>query len=72
MCRREENDTTLLELGEAMKLGFIGLGQMGKPMAVNLLKSGGELIVADRDPDPLRELEAQGARATTERRLPGR
>lgn len=30
-----------------MKIGFIGLGIMGKPMAVNLLKAGHELIVYD-------------------------
>ncbi len=36
-----------------MKIGFIGLGQMGKPMAMNMLKHGGELIVhvrTARDP----------------------
>lgn len=36
-----------------MKIGFIGLGQMGKPMAMNMLKNGGELIVhvrTARDP----------------------
>jgi len=26
-----------------MRLGFVGLGQMGKPIAHNLLKSGAEL-----------------------------
>jgi 3-hydroxyisobutyrate dehydrogenase-like beta-hydroxyacid dehydrogenase len=26
-----------------MRIGFVGLGQMGKPMAMNLLKSGAEL-----------------------------
>ena len=30
-----------------MKLGFIGLGIMGKPMAKNLLKAGHELVVYD-------------------------
>ena len=30
-----------------MKLGFIGLGIMGKPMAENLLKAGHELVVSD-------------------------
>ena len=32
-----------------MKLGFVGLGQMGRPIAHNLMKSGAELIVSDRD-----------------------
>ena len=30
-----------------MKIGFAGLGQMGKPMAMNLNKAGIELIVYD-------------------------
>ncbi|MEG2605029.1 MAG: NAD(P)-binding domain-containing protein, partial [Clostridia bacterium] len=30
-----------------MKLGFIGLGIMGKPMARNLMKNGHELVVFD-------------------------
>ena len=29
----------------AMKIGFIGLGIMGKPMAKNLLKAGYDLTV---------------------------
>src|SRR3954470_495180 len=32
----------------SMKLGFVGLGQMGRPIAHKLLKSGAELIVSDR------------------------
>lgn len=31
-----------------MKVGFIGLGIMGKPMSKNLLKAGYSLVVADR------------------------
>ena len=30
-----------------MKVGFIGLGIMGKPMSMNLLKAGNELVVFD-------------------------
>ena len=30
-----------------MKIGFIGLGIMGKPMVRNLLKAGHEVIVYD-------------------------
>jgi 3-hydroxyisobutyrate dehydrogenase len=30
-----------------MKIGFIGLGNMGAPMALNLLKAGNELVVFD-------------------------
>ena len=32
-----------------MKIGFIGLGIMGKPMAKNLIKAGHELVVMDRN-----------------------
>jgi 3-hydroxyisobutyrate dehydrogenase-like beta-hydroxyacid dehydrogenase len=49
-----------------VKLAFIGLGQMGRHMALNLLKSGAELIAINRRPDPLAELEARGAKATTD------
>ena len=30
-----------------MKVGFIGLGIMGRPMAKNLVKAGVELLVTD-------------------------
>ena len=30
-----------------MKIGFIGLGIMGKPMAKNLLKAGHEIVCFD-------------------------
>jgi 2-hydroxy-3-oxopropionate reductase len=45
-----------------MKIGFIGLGIMGKPMSRNLLKAGYELVVMDRNRDAEREVAAQGAR----------
>jgi len=32
-----------------MRIGFIGLGNMGGPMATNLQKAGHELIVNDID-----------------------
>jgi 2-hydroxy-3-oxopropionate reductase len=44
-----------------MKIGFIGLGIMGKPMAKNLLKAGYEVMVNDRIPAPVEELIAAGA-----------
>jgi len=43
------------------KVGFIGLGTMGKPMALNLLKAGYELTVYDLNPNPLKELNEKGA-----------
>ena len=43
-----------------MKIAFIGLGIMGKPMALNLLKAGHELRVYDRNQATLEELKAAG------------
>ena len=43
------------------KIGFIGLGIMGKPMAKNLIKAGYSLMVYDIDHTPLRQLQKQGA-----------
>ena len=43
------------------KIGFIGLGIMGKPMAKNLLAAGKSLIVYDVVPQAVEELTAAGA-----------
>jgi 3-hydroxyisobutyrate dehydrogenase-like beta-hydroxyacid dehydrogenase len=48
-----------------MKIGFIGLGQMGKPMAVNMLRSGGEVTVHSAVTDAYAELERAGARTAS-------
>lgn len=45
-----------------MKLGFIGLGIMGKPMAKNLLKAGHELVVFDMHQESIDELVCFGAK----------
>jgi len=44
-----------------MKIGFIGLGIMGRPMAKNLIKAGHELIVFDIIRDNVEVLAAEGA-----------
>ncbi|MBO4377449.1 MAG: NAD(P)-binding domain-containing protein, partial [Clostridia bacterium] len=44
-----------------MKIAFIGLGIMGKPMAKNLIKAGHTLRVYDRNADTLEEMKAAGA-----------
>lgn len=44
-----------------MKLGFLGLGQMGAHIAANLLKAGHELHVWNRSPGKAESLVAQGA-----------
>jgi 2-hydroxy-3-oxopropionate reductase len=43
------------------KIGFIGLGLMGRPMAMNLLKAGHALTVWNRTPSRAQELVAAGA-----------
>lgn len=43
------------------KIGFIGLGIMGKPMAKNLLKAGYSLVVYDINEKAVRELAGSGA-----------
>jgi 3-hydroxyisobutyrate dehydrogenase len=47
----------------AERVGFIGLGIMGRGMAANLLKAGFELTVWNRTIARMDELVAQGARA---------
>jgi 3-hydroxyisobutyrate dehydrogenase len=44
------------------RIGFIGMGIMGRPMARNLLKAGYELTVYNRTAERARELAADGAR----------
>ena len=44
-----------------MKVGFIGLGIMGKPMSKNLLKAGYELVVFDFNKDAVKEVTECGA-----------
>ena len=44
------------------KIGFIGLGRMGKPMAMNLVRKGFGLVVLDLDERAMAELEGLGAR----------
>lgn len=45
----------------AERIGFIGVGTMGKPMAANLLRAGHVLTVFDLNPEPLEELAKLGA-----------
>jgi 3-hydroxyisobutyrate dehydrogenase-like beta-hydroxyacid dehydrogenase len=45
-----------------MRLGFIGLGAMGAPMARNLLKAGHEIAVWNRSPEKADPLVEAGAR----------
>jgi len=43
------------------RIGFIGLGIMGRPMALNLLEAGFGLVVHSRSPGPVDALVAVGA-----------
>ncbi len=46
-----------------MKIGFLGLGIMGRPMALNLIKGGHQLVVWARRPASLVPLTEAGAQA---------
>ena len=48
-----------------MKIGFIGLGIMGRPMAKNLVKAGHDLVIYDINPAPMDELAGMGAEKGT-------
>lgn len=50
------------------KVGFIGLGTMGRPFATNIVKAGFNLIVNDVRPEPVKELVGLGARAASSAR----
>ncbi|MGO4328231.1 NAD(P)-dependent oxidoreductase [Cupriavidus sp. 2TAF22] len=45
-------------------VGFVGLGQMGKPMALNLIHADTDLLVASKLQDAYPELRAAGATTT--------
>ncbi len=46
-----------------MKVGFIGLGIMGKPMSKNLIKAGHELVISDINEASVKEVADLGAKA---------
>jgi 2-hydroxy-3-oxopropionate reductase len=46
-----------------MKIGFIGLGIMGKPMSKNLLKAGHTVVVCDVNRSAVEEVVAAGAQS---------
>ena len=43
------------------RVGFVGLGLMGRPMARNLLAAGFPLTVHSRSPGPVEDLASAGA-----------
>jgi len=46
----------------ATRVGFIGLGRMGKAMAANVLAAGFDIVVLDLREEPMRELAQMGAK----------
>ncbi len=48
-------------MNEKKKIGFIGVGMMGYPMALNLLKAGYDLTVYNRTPEKASTLVEMGA-----------
>lgn len=44
-----------------MKIGYIGLGKMGKNMVLHLLEQGVEVVAWNRSPEPLKEVTDAGA-----------
>ena len=44
-----------------LKIGYIGLGIMGKPMARNIMKAGYEMVVHNRSRQSVKELVEEGA-----------
>ena len=46
-----------------MKVGFAGLGAMGRPMAANLMEAGHQVLVWNRSRQPVEELARKGAEA---------
>jgi len=49
-----------------MPTGFLGLGVMGRPMALNLVRAGHELVVWNRSPAAAQELRSAGARVASD------
>ena len=52
-----------------MKIGFIGLGIMGRPMVKNLLLAGAEVIVSDLNQEAVKDVVAAGGKRAAMQRL---
>ncbi|TNM92725.1 hypothetical protein fugu_018127 [Takifugu bimaculatus] len=65
LLKRKNNIDTACGLSRSMAsktpVGFIGLGNMGSPMAKNLLKNGYPIIATDLFPESCKELQDIGA-----------
>src|ERR1700749_1008747 len=54
-------ETSLAEKRDTMRIGFLGLGKMGTPMALRLLAAGHELSVWNRSEERTKPLIHEGA-----------
>ena len=48
-----------------MKIGLIGVGIMGMPMARNMMKAGYDLTISDLDQSKVDQLVKEGAKSAT-------
>lgn len=48
-----------------MQLGMVGLGRMGANLVRRLMRNGHECVIYDLNPDPIRQLESEGAIGAT-------
>src|SRR5262245_16446397 len=55
----------LVTIERGAKIGFLGLGAMGLPMAANLVEAGFDVTGFDVLPERVAELRAQGDRGAT-------
>ena len=53
---------------DALRVGFVGLGRMGRGIAGRVLGGGHDLVVFNRTPGRTDELERAGARVAPQRR----
>jgi len=49
-------------MSEMPRVGFIGLGKMGMPMARNVMRAGFPLTVYNRSPRKIEQMVREGAR----------
>ena len=54
-----------------MKVGFIGLGIMGRPMSKNLIKAGYEVVVNDFNRNSVADVVACGGEAAESKKEVG-
>ncbi|MFC2662657.1 MAG: NAD(P)-binding domain-containing protein, partial [Eubacterium sp.] len=52
-----------------MKIGFIGLGIMGRPMALKLVQHGYDVMVSDLKDDAAAEFTAEGAEFADKKKI---